>query len=76
MNLKLSQSKLVFALLLLIISLLFACGKDEVSIIEYPESGFYGDNILLITKTEYTNQKNSLNCKIPKNKSIKIIITG
>ena len=43
-------------------------------IIEYPATGYYGDNILLKEKTEFTTQYNSLSAKIPKNGKLKIVI--
>jgi len=57
------------------IFLISSCKKDEAPVIEYPTIGFYGDNILLKTQTDYTKQENSLAAKIPQSKKVTIIIT-
>ena len=44
--------------------------------IEYPATGFYGDNLLLKAKPVYTEQENSLVARIPQGKKVKIIITS
>ena len=62
-----------------ILSILFlgaACDEDEKPEIQYPATGFYGDNILMKGKTEYDKQENSLQAKIPEGQKLKIVITG
>ena len=59
-----------------IILLLLSCKKEEETVIEYPATGFYGDNLLLKAKTVYTEQENSLGARIPQGKKVKIIITS
>lgn len=55
---------------------LLSCDHEENEPFIYPETGFYGDNILFTEKTAYSKRENSLQCKVPSGKSIKIIITG
>jgi hypothetical protein len=62
-----------------ILSILFlvsACDDDEEPEIQYPATGFYGDNLLMKGKTEYDKQENSLHAKVPEGQKLKIIITG
>ena len=61
---------------ILLVVCLLSCDHDENQPISYPETGFYGDNILLQEKTEFTKEQNSFQCKVPKGKSIAIKITG
>lgn len=61
---------------LLMIALVFAASCDGDLSIEYPATGFYGDNILFKEKTAYTNRENSLQFKPSKDASAKIKITG
>ena len=53
-----------------------SCDDEDELEIQYPETGFYGDNILMKGKTEYTAERNSLQAKVPEGKQLKIIITG
>jgi len=54
-----------------------SCDDDEDRPeIQYPETGFYGNNILMKGKTEYDNVENSLQAKLPEGKKLKIVITG
>ena len=53
----------------------FSCDDEDEPEIQYPETGFYGDNILMKGRTEYTDQRNSLQAKVPEGKKLKIIIT-
>ena len=53
-----------------------SCDDEDELEIQYPETGFYGDNILMKGKTEYTTQENSLQAKLPGGKKLKIVITG
>lgn len=54
-----------------------SCDDDEDgSEIQYPATGFYGDNILMKGKTEYATEQNSLQAKLPEGKKLKIVITG
>ena len=53
-----------------------SCDDEDEPEIQYPETGFYGDNILMKEKTEYTAQGNSLQAKPPGGKRLKIVITG
>lgn len=55
---------------------LLSCDHDENEPITYPETGFYGDNILFQEKTAYGKRENSLQSKVPSGKSIVIKITG
>lgn len=48
--------------------------KCYAQLIEYPAIGFYGDNILLKEKTEFSSRFNSLAAKVPKNGQLKIVI--
>ena len=61
------------ACILLIFS---ACAPDPISTISYPPAGAYGDNILLPTKMTYGSRTNSLTAVLPKDKKVKIVITG
>jgi len=40
--------------------LVSSCDEEDEPEIQYPETGFYGDNILMKGKTEYTAEGNSL----------------
>lgn len=53
-----------------------SCDDEDEPEIQYPETGFYGDNILMKGKTEYTVERNSLQAKLPEGKQLKVIITG
>jgi hypothetical protein len=53
-----------------------SCDDEDDLEIQYPAMGFYGDNLLMKGKTEYTAQHNSLQAKLPEGKSLKIVITG
>jgi hypothetical protein len=53
-----------------------SCDDDDELEIQYPETGFYGDNILMKGKTEYNAQYNSLQAKLPEGKKLEIVITG
>jgi hypothetical protein len=53
-----------------------SCDDDDELEIQYPETGFYGDNILMKGKTEYTDERNSLQAKVPEGKQLKVVITG
>ena len=53
-----------------------SCDDEDELEIQYPETGFYGDNILMKGKTEYTTEGNSLQAKLPEGKKLKIVITG
>ena len=53
-----------------------SCDDEDEPEIQYPETGFYGDNILMKGKTEYTAEGNSLQAKPPGGKKLKIVITG
>jgi len=55
---------------------LASCDNDENESIEYPETGFYGDNILFQSKTDFSKRENSLQCKLPRGINVKIKITG
>jgi len=56
--------------------LVSSCDDEDEPEIQYPETGFYGDNILMKGKTEYTAERNSLQAKLPEGKQLKVIITG
>ena len=53
-----------------------SCEDEDEPEIKYPATGFYGDNILMKGKTEYTARDNSLQAKLPEGTSLKIVITG
>ena len=61
------------------ISMIFfvsSCDDDDEHEIQYPETGFYGDNILMKGKTEYTEFSNSFQAVLPEGKKLKILMTG
>src|SRR5688572_14610408 len=49
---------------------------DDEPEIQYPETGFYGDNVLMKGRTEYTEFSNSFQAMLPEGKELKIVITG
>jgi len=53
-----------------------SCDDDDELEIQYPETGFYGDNILMKGKTDYTTEQSSFQAKLPEGQKVKIIITG
>jgi len=53
-----------------------SCDDDDELEIQYPETGFYGDNILMKGKTEYTTQPSSLQAKLPEGRKLKVVLTG
>ena len=53
-----------------------SCDDDDELEIQYPETGFYGDNILMKGKTEYTSEHHSFQAQLPEGKKLKIVITG
>ena len=53
-----------------------SCDDDDELEIQYPETGFYGDNILMKGRTEYTTQQCSFQAKLPEGKKLKIVLTG
>ena len=53
-----------------------SCDDDDEVEIQYPETGFYGDNILMKGRTEYTSEHHSFQAKLPEGKKVKIVITG
>ena len=55
---------------------LSSCDIDENESIEYPATGFYGDNILFEARTDYNKRENSLQCKLPRGTQVAIKITG
>jgi len=54
----------------------FSCDDEDEPEIQYPETGFYGDNILMKGRTEYTEFSNSFQAVLPEGKKLKIIMTG
>ena len=56
--------------------LLASCDEEDNPEIQYPLTGFYGDNILVKQKTDYNKQENSFNAKIPVNQKLKIVMTA
>ena len=68
--------QLTFTSGILLTVCLLSCDHEENEPIIYPETGFYGDNILFQEKTTYSKRENSLQCKLPSGKSITIKITG
>jgi hypothetical protein len=64
----------VYLLCILLIN--SSCDEEDKLEIQYPTSGFYGDNILLKRKLEYSKQENSLQAKIPVGQKLKVIITA
>lgn len=59
-----------------IVTMMSSCEDEDEPEIQYPATGFYGDNILMKGKTEYTARDNSLQARLPEGKSVKIVITG
>jgi hypothetical protein len=55
---------------------LASCDDEDDAEIQYPETGFYGDNILMKGRTEYNEVSNSFQAVLPKGKKLKILITG
>ena len=53
-----------------------SCDDEDNLEIQYPETGFYGDNILTKGKTEYTTQTCSFQAKLPEGKKLKVVLTG
>lgn len=53
-----------------------SCDDDDELEIQYPETGFYGDNILMKGRTEYTTQTSSFQAKLPAGKKLKVVLTG
>jgi len=53
----------------------FSCDDEDEPEIQYPETGFYGDNILMKGKTDYKIEDVSLRAKLPEGKKIKIVMT-
>ena len=53
-----------------------ACDDDDELEIQYPETGFYGDNILMKGRTEYTTQTSSFQAKLPEGQKLKVVLTG
>jgi hypothetical protein len=53
-----------------------ACDDEDDLEIQYPETGFYGDNILMKEKTEYSEFSNSFQAVLPVGKKLKIVVTG
>jgi hypothetical protein len=53
-----------------------SCDDEDELEIQYPETGFYGDNILTKGKTDYTTEQSSFQAKLPEGQKVKIIITG
>jgi len=59
-----------------LILLCVACKDDPEPTVIYPETGFYGDNILFQSKTEYGKRENSFQAQLPAARSVAIRITG
>lgn len=59
-----------------ILLMISSCDDEDGLEIQYPATGFYGDNILMKGKTEYTAWQNSLQAKLPEGQKLKIVITG
>ena len=54
-----------------------SCDEDEVKAsIEYPDTGFYGVNILTKERTSYTTENSSFQAKIPVGQKLKVVITS
>ena len=53
-----------------------SCDDEDELEIQYPETGFYGDNILMKGKTDYTTEQSSFQAKLPEGQKVKIVITG
>ena len=53
-----------------------SCDDEDEPEIQYPETGFYGDNILMKGRTEYTTQRGSFQAKLPEGKKLKVVLTG
>jgi hypothetical protein len=69
--------KYLFLLLCAITMMFFvaSCDDEDELEIEYPETGFYGENILMKGKTDYIIEDVSLRAKLPEGKKIKIVMT-
>ena len=61
--------------LLAVVLIASSCDEDDLTI-QYPETGFYGDNFLEKQRTSYTTENGSLHAGIPKGKKLKVIVTG
>jgi hypothetical protein len=53
-----------------------SCDDEDELEIQYPETGFYGDNILMKGKTDYSTGQHSFQARLPEGKKLKIVITG
>lgn len=61
----------------IVVILISSCRDNGVTpIIEYPETGFYGENVLNKPKLNFTQFGSSMQCKIPKGQKLKIRIIG
>ena len=57
--------------------LVSSCDEDVVEAsIEYPDTGFYGVNILAKEKTSYTTENSSFQAKIPEGQKLKVVVTS
>ena len=54
----------------------FSCDDEDEPEIQYPETGFYGDNILMKGRTEYPSVRSSFQAKLPEGKKLKVVLTG
>jgi hypothetical protein len=61
-----------FSLILSVVS----CHDEDEPEIQYPATGFYGDNILMKGRTEYSDEDYSFQAKLPAGQKVKIVITG
>lgn len=64
----------LIAICLFSLMLITSCDEEDNPEIQYPVTGFYGDNILLKQKTDYNKQENSFQAKIPVDQKLKIIM--
>jgi len=54
----------------------FSCDDEDEPEIQYPETGFYGDNILMKGRTEYPSVRSRFQAKLPEGKKLNVILTG
>jgi hypothetical protein len=71
-----SKRYVVPVYLMCILLMSSSCDEEDRLEIEYPTTGFYGDNILLKHKMEYSKRANSLQAKVPVGQKLKVIITA
>ena len=77
MRTRLGTTYYMLSCMLGVMLLVSSCDEDAVKAsIEYPDTGFYGVNILAKERTSYTTENSSFQAKIPEGQKLKVIITA